>query len=66
MAIQDVKAIARKMQNVLEQYDDKASYNKLLHLVSRWYGYDNFHTLSAYAIDNNIELKPEPLKLEQS
>jgi len=65
MSIQDVKEIARRFQAVLEVYDEKASYNKLLHLVSKWYGYDNFHVLSAYAMENNIELKPQPLKIKE-
>ena len=47
MAIEHAKEIARKIQELISEYDEKASYQSCLNAVSRYYGYENWNTLSA-------------------
>jgi hypothetical protein len=56
MSIENIKQIARDLQEVIQKYDDKASYNSCMHAISRYYGFENWNTANAYCITNNIEV----------
>ena len=53
--IKDAKEIARKLQEIIKEYDESASYQSCLHAVSRYYGYENWNTLSAILIRKENE-----------